>query len=165
MNVFNQTLLHIPYTLLGNVRKSLNQLLETFKLQFMQDETTIGTTQLTKMQIDRGDSEPVSQMPFQLVSTHHCSTQGQWCKMSSHYRALNKVTWKFVWPMPRVEDIFSKLNSAKYFSTVNLYTGYHHIPLDEDSIPKTAFYISFWKYQYLKVPFGLAPVVLPRTQE
>ena len=52
------------------------------------------------------------------------------------YQALNKVTWKFVWPMPRVEDIFSKLNGAKYLSTLNLHAGYHHIPLDEDSISK-----------------------------
>ena len=33
------------------------------------------------------------------------------------YRALNKVTRKFTWPMPKVEDIFSKLNGATYFST------------------------------------------------
>ena len=54
------------YTLLGNVRKSLNQLLETFKPQFVQDETSIGITHLTKMQIDTGDSEPVSQRPYPL---------------------------------------------------------------------------------------------------
>ena len=36
------------------------------------------------------------------------------------YRALNKVMRKFVWPMPKVEDIFSKLNSAKYFSSLDL---------------------------------------------
>ena len=40
------------HTLLGDVRKSLNQLLETFKPHFSQDETTIGSTHLTKMQID-----------------------------------------------------------------------------------------------------------------
>ena len=55
------------------------------------------------------------------------------------YRALNKVTWKFVWPIPRVEDIFSKLNGAKYFSTLDLHAGYHLIPLDEDSIPRIVF--------------------------
>ena len=71
-------------------------------------------------------------------------------------RALNKVTWKFVWPILRVKDIFSKLNGAKYFSTLNLHAGYHHIPLDEDSISKTALTSPFGKYEYLKVPFGLA---------
>ena len=71
------------------------------------------------------------------------------------YRALNKVTWKFMWPMPRVEDIFSKLNGARYFSTLYLHTGYHHISLNEDSIPKTAFISPFGKYKYLKVPLDM----------
>ena len=58
--------------------------------------------------------------------------------------------------MPGVEDIFSKLNSAQYFSAFDLHTGYYHIPLNEDSIHKTAFTSPFGKYEYLKVPFGLA---------
>ena len=45
------------------------------------------------------------------------------------YRALNKVTQKFILQMPRMEDTFSKLNDAKYFSTLNLHAGYQHIPL------------------------------------
>ena len=57
--------------------------------------------------------------------------------------------------MPKVEDIFSKLNSAKYFSTPNLQAGYHHIPLNEECIPKRAFPSPFGKYKYLKIPFGL----------
>ena len=61
-----------------------------------------------------------------------------------------------MWSMPRVEDIFSKLNCAKYVSTLDCHTGYHHIPLDEDCIPKTAFTSPFGKYEYLEVPFGLA---------
>ena len=69
------------------------------------------------------------------------------------YRALNKVTRKFPWPMPKVEDIFSKLNGATYFTTLDLCTGYHHIPLDRSSIPKTAFNLPFSKFEYVKVPF------------
>ena len=56
----------------------------------------------------------------------------------------------------RVEDIFSKLNGARYFSTLDLHAGYHHIPLYEDCIPKTSFTSPFGKYEYLKVLFGLA---------
>ena len=59
-------------------------------------------------------------------------------------------------PMPRVEDIFFKINGAKYFSTLDLHTGYHPILTDEESIPKTAFTSPRGKYEYLKVPFGLA---------
>ena len=58
--------------------------------------------------------------------------------------------------MPKVKDIFSKLNGATYFTTLGLCAGYHHIPLDKSSIPKTAFNSPFRKYEYVKVPFGLA---------
>ena len=43
----------------------------------------------------------------------------------------------------------------KYFSTLDLHAGYHHIPLDKSSIPKTTFNSPFGKYEYVKVPFGL----------
>ena len=71
-------------------------------------------------------------------------------------QTLNKVTRKCTWPMPKVEDIFSKLNRATYFTTLDLQAGYHHIPLDKPSIPKTAFNSPFRKFKYVKVPFGLA---------
>ena len=72
-----------------------------------------------------------------------------------NYHALNKITHKFIWPMPKVEDIFSQLYGAKYFLMLDLWAGYHHIPLNESSIPKTAFTSPFGKYKYIKVPFGL----------
>ena len=58
--------------------------------------------------------------------------------------------------MPRAEDIFAKLGKALYFTTLDLRAGYHHIALDKDSIKKTCFCFPFGKYEYLKVPFGLA---------
>ena len=66
------------------------------------------------------------------------------------------MTRKFIWPMPKVEDIFSQLNGARYFFTLDLSAGYHYIPLDDESIPKTAFTSPFVKYEYIKVSFGLA---------
>ena len=77
-------------------------------------------------------------------------------QLVTDYRTLNKVARRFTWPMPKVENIFSKLNGAKYFSILDLRAGYHHIPLDKSSTPKTAFNSSFRKYEYVKVPFGLA---------
>ena len=55
-----------------------------------------------------------------------------------------------------MEDIFSKLNGAKFFSTLDLRASNHHIPLDKSSILKTAFNSPFSKYEYVKVPFRLA---------
>ena len=137
------------------------------------------------MSINTGDSDPVSQKPYPVAMKHYQWVKEEIDKLleagvirNSHsswsapiivvlkgdggkcliidYRALNKVTRKFVWPMPKVEDIFSQLNGAKYFSTLDLGAGYHHIGLTTDLIPKTAFTSPFGKYEYIKVPFGLA---------
>ena len=162
----------------------LTSILEEYDSQFAQDETSIGTTTLTSMSIDTGNTVPVSQKPYPIAMKHYDWVKSEIEKLlaakvirSSHsswsapiivvpkgdggkhlvidYRALNKVTRKFTWPMPKVEDIFSKLNGATYFSVLDLRTGYHHIPLDKSSIPKTAFNSPFGKYEYIKVPFGL----------
>ena len=71
------------------------------------------------------------------------------------YRSLNKITRTFIWPMPRVQDILAKLGKAKYFRTLDLMSGYHHIALGKGSIKKTSFIVPWGKYEYLKVPFGL----------
>ena len=72
------------------------------------------------------------------------------------FRVLNAITRTYVWPMPRVTDIFAKLGKAKFFTMLDLRSGYHHIALDDEAIKKTAFVMPLGKYEYLKVPFGLA---------
>ena len=173
------------HEILTPVQNSLKLLLEEYESQFAQDETSIGTTPLTSMSIDTGTADPVSQKPYPIAMKQYewvkneiekllaakviCSSCSSWSApfivvpkgdggkhLVIDYRALNKVTRKFTWLMPKVEDIFSKLNGATYFTTLDLCTGYHHIPLDKSSIPKTAFNSPFGKYEYVKVPFGLA---------
>ena len=58
--------------------------------------------------------------------------------------------------MPRIEDILANLGKAKFVTTLHIRSGYHHIALDKDTIKKSAFVTPFGKYEYLKVPFGLA---------
>ena len=163
----------------------MDALLKEYESQFAKDETSIRTRPLTEMTIDTGNSDPLSQKSYPIAMKNYqwvkeeieelltakviCSSQSSWSapiivipkgdggkRLIINYRALNKVTRKFTWPMPKVENIFSKLNGAKYFSTLDLRAGYHHIPLDKSSIPKTAFNSPFGKYEYVKVPFGLA---------
>ena len=171
------------HELSATVQNDLELLLQEYELQFIKDETSIGTTPLTSMTIDTSTLDPVSQKPYPMkhyqwvkdeiekllaakvihTSCSSCSVpiivvpKGDGGKhLVIDYRALNKVTRKFTWPMPKVEDIFSKLNRATYFTTLDLRAGYHHIPLDKPSIPKTAFNTPFAKFEYVKVPFGLA---------
>ena len=160
-------------------------LLQEYKSQFAKDETTIDTTPLTSMTIDTGTTNPVSQKPYPIAMKHYewvkdeiekllaakviCTSHSSWSApiivvpkgnggkcLVIDYRAFNKVTRKFTWPIPKVEDNNSKLNGATYFTTLDLHAGYHHIPLDKPSIPKTAFNSPFRKFEYVKVPFRLA---------
>ena len=54
-----------------NIQTKLENLLKEYHSQFTQDETTIGTTLLTKMPINTGNSEPVSQKPYQIMMKHY----------------------------------------------------------------------------------------------
>ena len=59
-----------------HIETKLTELLKEYDSQFAQDETSIGTTPLTKMTIDTGTSEPVSQKPYPTVAMKHY----QWVK-------------------------------------------------------------------------------------
>ena len=148
-----------------NIQNDLDALLKEYESQFTKDKTSIGSTPLTSMMINTGSSDPVSQKPYPIAMKHYQwvkeeieklltakvihSSRSSWSApiivvpkgdigkcLVIDYRALNKVTRKFTWPMPKVEDISSKLNGANYFTTLDLRAGYHHIPLDKPSILK-----------------------------
>ena len=102
-------------------------------LSYCYEESSMGERRNRKTACSQGHL----QQQIKLVSSDHHSTQQWWRKIISYWlQSSKKVTRNFTWPMPKVEDIFSKLNGSKYFTTFDLKAGYHHIPLDKSSIPK-----------------------------
>ncbi|KAG7304531.1 hypothetical protein JYU34_011480 [Plutella xylostella] len=71
------------------------------------------------------------------------------------YRALNKITAKDKYPMPRIEDLIDRLNGAKVFSNLDLKCGYYQLKMADDAIDKTAFITEDGHYEFLRLPFGL----------
>ena len=60
-------------------------------------------------------------------------------------------------PLRKIDELYTRLQGYKIFSTLDLRSGYYHIGLSESAKPKTAFVISgIDKYQFNRVPFGLA---------
>ncbi|MCO5591229.1 hypothetical protein L7F22_045210 [Adiantum nelumboides] len=79
---------------------------------------------------------------------------GSW-SMCVDYRALNKITVKNKFPIPRIDDVLDRLQGASFFNRIDLKSGYHQIRVNLADVPKIAFRITFELYEFLVMPFGL----------
>ena len=71
------------------------------------------------------------------------------------YRKLNLVTKKDVYPLPRIDETLDLLGQARYYSTLDLLSGFWQVPLHPDDAEKTAFSTDQGHYEFLVLPFGL----------
>ena len=79
---------------------------------------------------------------------------GTW-RICIEYRALNKIT---VWnrcPIPQIDDLLDQLKGGKYFSKIELKSGYHQVPIEPYDVWKTAFKAKKGLFKWLVIPFGL----------
>jgi hypothetical protein len=71
------------------------------------------------------------------------------------YRALNEVTIKNNYPLPRIDDLFDQLCGACVFSKIDFRSGYHQLKVRECDILKTPFVSRYDLYEYTVMSFGL----------
>jgi hypothetical protein len=76
-------------------------------------------------------------------------------RMCVDYRSLNEVTIKNKYPLPKINDLFDQLKGDKYFSKVDLRSGYHQLKIRESDIPMTAFVTHYRQYEFTVMSFGL----------
>jgi len=77
-------------------------------------------------------------------------------RLCCDYRRLNAITCRDAFPIPRVDECIDALSGAKYFSTLDLASGYHQVMMEEEDRHKTAFTTPFGLYEWNRLPFGLA---------
>ena len=184
-----------------HTRSAFDTLCEKYPKIFSKGNEDIGRTQLVTMDIDTGDSPPVSSRPYTLALKHHkwvqeeietleragviAKSMSPWAspivivpkksqpgeppkkKLCIDFRKINDLQQKVITEgkskgclslilLPKIDEMYAKLKGAKFFSTIDLQSGYYHMVLGKDSRAKTAFVMPFGKYKFLQVPFGLA---------
>ena len=77
-------------------------------------------------------------------------------RMVVDYRLVNSRTIKARWPLPRADDIFDSMTGAKFFSKIDLASGFYQIRVRDSDCEKTAFSTKFGLFEYTVMPMGMS---------
>ncbi|GBG86550.1 hypothetical protein CBR_g41613 [Chara braunii] len=81
--------------------------------------------------------------------------KGGTLRMYIDYRGLNAITVKNAEPLPRMDDLLDRVQGCKYYSKIDLKSGYHQIAIRPEDQHKIAFQTRYGLYEFVVMPFGL----------
>ncbi|GBG68187.1 hypothetical protein CBR_g2740 [Chara braunii] len=81
--------------------------------------------------------------------------KGGTLRMCIDSRGLNAITVKNAEPLPRIDDLLDRVQGCKYYTKIDLKSGYHQIAIRPEDQHKTAFQTRYGLYEFVVMPFGL----------
>lgn len=176
--------------------KMAKDMLQRYSDVFSRSDSDIGKTGLVKHTINTGNESPIRQRPRRLPIAREKEvdlmikdmvkddviepSSSPWCspvvlvrkkdgsmRFCVDYRRLNEVTKKDSYPLPRIDDTLDTLTGMKWFTTLDLKSGYWQVEIDPKDKEKTAFSTGKGLWQFKVMPFGLcnAPATFERLME
>ena len=173
-----------------NFETSVRNVIKRNQDLFAKKDSDLGFSNTVKMSINTGDHHPIKNRPYRVPLNKRQiidkavkemldakiieRSQSPWSfplvvvkkkdgsdRMCVDFRTLNKIVKPVSFPLPLIDDILCLLGKAKYFTALDLKSGYWQVQLDEKSKEKTAFACHKGLFQFNRMPFGLsnAPAV------
>ena len=179
-----------------NESNKVKQLLIKHQDVFSTGSTDLGRTDIIRHKIDTNDAKPV-RLPPRRIPIHLQAevdaeinkmieskvirpSKSPWAscivnvrkpdgslRVCQDYRRLNALTVKDSYPLPRIDMSLDRLAGSRWFSTLDLASGFYQVEVDPDDIPKTAFSTRRGLFEFVTMPFGLcnAPATFERLME
>ncbi|UYV78663.1 hypothetical protein LAZ67_16002321, partial [Cordylochernes scorpioides] len=174
-------------------KNELRQVLSKYSDLF---SSKLGKTNLAKHRIDTENAKPIKHKPYRVSPKERDiikeqiqdmlqegvirASSGPWAfpvilvrkrdgnwRFCVDYRKLNSITVKDVYPIPRIDDVMDTLQGSRYFTAIDLRSGYWQVEIEEQDKKKTAFTTSHGLYEFNVMPFGLcnAPATFERIMD
>ena len=166
-----------------STRQGLHELLVKHAEVFATDDSDLGRTNIVELDIDAGSAKPIRQPPRrvptvlrgeldteikemlkkgviergQIQSFPGCYSllEGRFAPFLRRLPPPNAVTEFDAYPLPRIDETLEALSGAKFFSTLDLISGYWQVGLTPEARLKSTFCVHYGLYLWNVMPFGL----------